>query len=172
MEPTGGFKLRRCARFRSTNDPLPIRCPVPRWSRHFQLFYILFLPIIWIAVRAGLQGVTAGILVAQIGLIVGVYLGSRTDVDLTVFQALMLVLAITGLVAGALITERHRTEFQLRTRQESPLARFAHLNNIGGLAAALAHEINQPLMAAETYSRLIGDFKRGEQSNGIVEIAD
>jgi two-component system sensor kinase FixL len=143
-------------------------------EQHFQLFYILFLPIIWMAVRGGFQGVTVGILVVQLGLIVGVYLHSRTDVDVTAFQALMLVLAITGLVAGALVTERHRTEFQLRLHQDAR-ARFARLSSLGELAAAVAHEINQPLMAAGTYSRLVRDTLRRGETDGdtsILEIVD
>jgi integral membrane sensor domain MASE1 len=95
-------------------------------EQYFQLFYIVFLPIIWMAVRAGLPGVTAGILVAQLGLIVGVQLNASAGIDVTAFQALMLILAVTGLVAGALVTERHRTEYQLRLHQNS-LAQFARL---------------------------------------------
>ena len=43
-------------------------------EQHFQLFYLLFLPIVWMAVRGGLEGAGVGILVTQIGLIVGVEL--------------------------------------------------------------------------------------------------
>jgi two-component system, LuxR family, sensor kinase FixL len=91
----------------------------------------------------------------------------------TAFQLLMLVLATAGLVAGALVTERHRAEFQLRLQQNS-LARFARLQSIGELAVAVAHEINQPLMAAGTYSRLVRDeliHKRNDDLS-IAEIAD
>jgi integral membrane sensor domain MASE1 len=134
-------------------------------ERYFQLFYIAFLPIIWMAVRAGLPGVTAGILLAQLGLIVGVQLFSSSGVDVTAFQALMLILAITGLVAGAIVAERHRTEYQLRLHQKS-LAQFARLRSMGELAAAVAHEINQPLMAAGTYTRLVSDaLRRGEHKD-------
>ncbi len=121
-----------------------------------QFFYILFLPIIWIAVRTGLEGVTAGILVTQLGLIIGVHLLPTADVDIVGLQALMLVLAISGLMAGALVTERRRTELQLRLHQES-LAKLTRLGSMGELAAAVAHEINQPLMAAGTYARLVVD---------------
>ena len=65
----------------------------------------------------------------------------------------MLVLAITGLAAGALVTERRRAEFQLRLQQDAQ-ARLARLGSMGELAAALAHEINQPLTAAGTYARV------------------
>ncbi len=139
---------------------------------NFQLFYLLFLPVVWIAVRTGLEGVTLGILMTQIGLVIGVQLLPLEDVAVTAFQALMLVLAMTGLIAGALVTEHRRTEYQLRLHQDS-LARLAHLGSVGELAAAVAHEINQPLMAAGTYARLVVDTLhsgRGEDSS-IVETA-
>ncbi len=125
-------------------------------SNHFQLFYLLFLPVIWMAVRGGLEAVAAGILLTQIGLILGVQFQPAEDIDVTEFQALMLVLTMTGLSAGALLAEHRRTEFQLRLHQDS-LARLAHLGSMGELAAAVAHEINQPLMAAGTYARLVAE---------------
>jgi two-component system, LuxR family, sensor kinase FixL len=143
-------------------------------EQYFQLFYVAFLPIIWMAVRTGLPGVTAGILVAQLGLIISVQLYSSSGIDVTAFQALMLILAITGLVSGAIVTERRRTEYQLRLHQQS-LAQFARLRSMGELAAAVAHEINQPLMAAGTYSRLVSDeLRRGGHNNdrSIVDVAD
>jgi signal transduction histidine kinase len=123
-------------------------------DHQLQLFYILFLPIVWIAVRSGLEGVSAGLVLAQVGLIVAIELLGRTDVNVTAFQALMLVLTITGLAAGVLVTERRRAEFQLRLQQDAQ-ARLARLGSMGELAAALAHEINQPLTAAGTYTRLV-----------------
>jgi len=125
-------------------------------EQQFQLFYVLFLPIVWIAVRTGSEGVSVGILVTQLGLILGIQLFPAGTFDVTAFQALMLVLAMTGLVAGELVTERRRTESQLRTQQES-LSRLARLGSMGELAAAVAHELNQPLMAAGTYARLVND---------------
>jgi signal transduction histidine kinase len=123
-------------------------------THHFQLFYVLFLPIIWMAVRGGLEAVTIGILLTQIGLILGVQVVPAGEIDVTAFQALMLVLALTGLVAGALVNEHRGTEIQLRLHQDS-LARLARLGGMGELAAAIAHEINQPLTAAGTYARMV-----------------
>jgi signal transduction histidine kinase len=123
-------------------------------EREFQLFYIFFLPVVWIAVRTGIEGVSAGIFFTQLGLIVGVQFLPEQRQELTAFQALMLVLIVTGLVAGQLVSERRRMESQLRLHQDS-LARLARLFSIGELAAAVAHEVNQPLMAAGTYTRLV-----------------
>jgi signal transduction histidine kinase len=136
-------------------------------EQEFQLFYVLFLPIVWIAVRAGSEGVSVGILITQLGLILGVQFFPPGALDLTALQALMLVLAMTGLVAGELVTERRRTESQLRLHQES-LARLARLGSMGELAAAVAHELNQPLMAAGTYTRLVDDAMSAENTDVMV----
>jgi two-component system, LuxR family, sensor kinase FixL len=77
-------------------------------EREFQLFYVLFLPIIWMAVRTGTEGVSAGILLVQIGVIVGVRLFPEERQELTAFQILMLVLTVTGLAVGKLVSGRSR----------------------------------------------------------------
>src|SRR5215831_11881976 len=56
-------------------------------ERQFQLFYVLFLPIVWMAVRAGSEGVAVGILVTQLGLIVGFIVFPEEAGDVTAFQA-------------------------------------------------------------------------------------
>lgn len=106
-------------------------------EQQFQLFYVLFLPIVWMAVRTGSEGVSAGILITQLGLIIGIQLFPTGSFNVTSFQALMLVLATTGLVAGELVTERRRTESQLRLQQEQ-LSRVARLGSMGELAATMA----------------------------------
>ena len=128
-------------------------------EQQFQLFYVLFLPIVWMAVRTGSEGVIIGILITQLGLIFGVIFFPGEGHNVTAFQALMLVLAATGLIAGELVTERRRTESQLRLHQDS-LSHLARLGSMGELAAAVAHELNQPLMAAGTYTRLVDDAIR------------
>jgi len=142
-------------------------------AHRFELFYILFLPVIWMAVRGGLELVSIGVLVTQIGLICAVQMLPRGAVDVTAFQALMLVLATTGLAAGAVVTQHRRTESQLRLHQES-LGRVARLGSMGELAAMIAHEINQPLMAAGTYARLVADELRSPAAKhaDLVETAE
>ena len=141
-------------------------------EREFQLFYVLFLPIVWMAVRNGIEGVSAGILVTQLGVILGTRFLPNEREELIAFQALMLLLAVTGLIAGELVTERRRMESQLRLHQES-LARLTRLGSIGELAAAVAHEVNQPLMAAGTYTRLVADMtsSRNADAAEVAEIA-
>jgi two-component system, LuxR family, sensor kinase FixL len=128
-------------------------------EQQFQLFYLLFLPIVWMAVRTGLEGVSVGILLTQLGLIAGVELFRNDPQDLMAFQVLMLILSGTGLVAGALVSQSRRAEQQLRLHRES-LAQVARLGNLGEMAAAVAHEINQPLAAGGTPARLVNDTLR------------
>lgn len=133
-------------------------------EQQFQLFYVFFLPIVWVAVRTGTEGVSVAILVTQLGLIAGIQFFPAGTFNVTSFQALMLVLAITGLVTGELVTERRRAQLQLRRQQES-LSRLAQLGSMGELAAAVAHELNQPLMAAGTYTRLLQDTIHSGDAN-------
>jgi len=143
------------------------------WSaQHLQLVYILFVPIVWMAVRTGIEGVCFGILAVQLGFILGFQAFPHEISAMPKVEALMLVLALTGLFAGELVTERRRTEAELRLHQES-LARLARLGSAGELAAAVAHELNQPLMAAGTYTRLVDDAIRtgNADASTVAEIA-
>ena len=75
-------------------------------TSRFQLFYLLFLPVIWTAVRFGMEGVTIGLAVTQIGLMAAIHLSGQSAIDVTAFQALMIVLALTGLAVGVLVDEQ------------------------------------------------------------------
>jgi signal transduction histidine kinase len=116
-------------------------------------FYLFFLPVMWAAVRFGLEGASACLVLTQLGMMAAIqYTGVLAD-DVTAYQALMIVLALTGLTIGAVVNEQLRTQAQLRQNQEA-LERAARLDTMGAFAAALAHEINQPLTAIANYARL------------------
>jgi len=116
-------------------------------------FYLFFLPVMWTAVRFGLEGVTSGLVLTQIGLMAAMQYAGVHPNEVTAYQALMIVLALTGLTIGAVVNEQMRTQAQLRRNQEA-LERAARLDTMGAFAAALAHEINQPLTAISNYTRL------------------
>jgi len=123
-------------------------------SEHLRLFYVLFVPIIWMGLRAGLEGVTFGLVLAQIGVVVGLLLTQEKAASVTSLQALMLVLALTGLAIGVVVSERRRVERQLLLNQEA-VSRISRLGSMGEFATAIAHEVNQPLTAISNYTRLI-----------------
>jgi PAS domain S-box-containing protein len=70
-----------------------------------RFFYLLFLPIIWIALRWGWPGGMLSVLIVQIGLIVA----ARTQIPtarLIDLQFLMVTLSLTALLLGAVVAER------------------------------------------------------------------
>ena len=123
-------------------------------SSHLRLFYVLFLPIIWMGLRNGLQGVTLGLVLTQIGVIIGLLITEEQAASVTSLQALMLVLAMTGLAIGVVVSERRRAERQLWLNQEA-VSRISRLGSMGEFATVIAHEVNQPLTAISNYTRLV-----------------
>lgn len=83
-------------------------------ANHFEYAYILFLPLIWIALRAGLAGATWGILATQLGLIAAIQIKGFDATVMTQFQLLMLTVAVSGLLLGSIVDERRRAEASLR----------------------------------------------------------
>jgi C4-dicarboxylate-specific signal transduction histidine kinase len=134
-----------------------------------EFFYLLFLPIIWIAVRYGLEGVSAGLFLMQAGLIMALEWTGQPVRDAAKFQFLMLVLALTGLLLGMAISEQRRAENRLRLHEEA-LARASRLSSLSALAATLAHEVNQPLTAIGNYARLVRDMIRGGEGHAAVAL--
>lgn len=116
----------------------------------FKLFYLLFLPLIWIAMRHGIAGATSALLAIQIGLIGLVQWRGYHDRVVVELQVLLLTLTITGLFLGMAISERQRSQTAMRAREhEFQLAlRMAAASET---AAALAHELHQPLAAMANY---------------------
>ena len=117
-----------------------------------KLFYVLFLPLVWIAMRRGLSGTTAASLLVQVGLIGALQFGGHPPGAVLDFQLLMLALALTALYLGASVDERRAAERKLRDKQ-SELDRTLRAAAASELASALAHELNQPLSAIGTYTR-------------------
>ena len=83
-------------------------------AQSFELFYLLFLPTIWIAVRHGMPGATIATLMLNLGAMVMLKIAPEDMQRLGVLQFLMLIVSLTGLCLGALITERETSEQGLR----------------------------------------------------------
>lgn len=126
----------------------------PSAISHLHLFYVLFLPIIWVALRYGLEGAALGLAFTQVVLIVAVITVRDTGPQVTALQMLMMVLSLTGLSIGSVVSERRRIEHQLRLNQEA-VARILLVGSMGELASGIAHEVNQPLTAILNYNRVV-----------------
>jgi PAS domain S-box-containing protein len=82
-------------------------------SHSLRHFYLVFLPLIWVAVRRGHAGASWAVLAIQIGLIAGLETHGFSEVELRGFQLLMFALAATGLMLGATVSERQRLSQEL-----------------------------------------------------------
>ncbi len=93
----------------------------PRWIDPYKFFYLLFLPVIWIATRHGIAGAVLGTAGLQIGL-VAILVDSeyRAGTGITEFQFMMLALAIAALFLGMVVTE-HRAARESLARSDSRL---------------------------------------------------
>ncbi|HTR14481.1 MAG TPA: ATP-binding protein [Roseiarcus sp.] len=120
-------------------------------EKELQLFYLMLPPVIWIAVRHGLAWCAIAILIDQLALVTMVALLNFSTGDFFACQLLSIVISATGLILGAVVTQRHYAEHLLR-RQQAELARHTRLTTVGAFGAAVVHEISQPLAAAAAFA--------------------
>jgi signal transduction histidine kinase len=107
-------------------------------------FYLLFLPVVWVATRHGLGGAALAIGFIQAGIAIEVHGSAYESHTVFELQAEVIALAVTGLFLGVTVDEREHMGEELR--------QSLHLAAAGRMAAALAHELNQPLTALTSYA--------------------
>jgi two-component system, LuxR family, sensor kinase FixL len=114
-------------------------------------FYLLFLPIIWIALRWG-AGVTAVALAAlQIG-IVAFVAKHNTPESFLAIQVLMVLLAGTGWFMGISESENSRINALMHSK-DGELSSLNARMAVSELTAVIGHELNNPLAALVNYLR-------------------
>jgi signal transduction histidine kinase len=114
-------------------------------DQQFKLFYLFFLPVAWAAARFGNPGAVWGAALVQGMLITAVFVAPYQPVTVFELHMVMAALGATGLLLGATVNEREQAEVALRESLHAAAA--------ADMAAALAHELNQPLTAMRTYAR-------------------
>jgi len=80
---------------------------------HFDLFYLTFIPIIWIAMRHGIRRVVTGLLALNFGIVVAMHFYPPSCAPTTV-ALLMFVVSAAGLIVGSAVSERFRIAGQLQ----------------------------------------------------------
>jgi PAS domain S-box-containing protein len=96
----------------------------------YQPLYLLFIPVIWAAVRYGVPGATLTTFTINIGLMMAAYFTHSRAQGLPRLQLAMLALALTGLCLGAVVSERKQAEEELRL-SDYYLAESQRLSHIG-----------------------------------------
>jgi signal transduction histidine kinase len=126
-------------------------------------FYIVFLPMVWAALRGGLSGSVLTAALAQLAIIAAVQLRGFATVTVFDVQALAVVLVLVGFLVGVFIDEQRRLGAELR--------QSLRLAAAGEMAAALAHELNQPLTAMSAYGTACEDLvSQGEQGERLLDM--
>jgi signal transduction histidine kinase len=135
----------------------------------YQAFYVVFLPVVFAALRNGLDGACLTLAATQIALVGALNAFGYDATAFTSFQAMMTVVTATGLLAGAVSSERDAASRAARIararlkEKESEAARADRFHLVTGLASALSHEINQPMTAARAYVRTAQRLTEAEQ---------
>jgi signal transduction histidine kinase len=119
-------------------------------------FYLLFLPLIWIAVRFGMNGAIVATAIVQMGVVFGIHGDRGISLPVVELQALLVALTLTGLYLGVMVDQRQRAEEGLR--------QTLRLAAAGEMAGAIAHEVNQPLTAVTNYGRSVQMLLERERS--------
>lgn len=126
-------------------------------TSEFKHFYFLFLPVIWAASRQGLYGTALMVFVLQLGIGALVKWNNAVNIEVPELQMLDAMLALVGFSIGIVVDELRQVSNELK--------QSLRLAAAGEMAAALAHELNQPLTALGAYGKACEFLvERGEGS--------
>lgn len=82
----------------------------------YQLYFLAFLPIIWIAMRQGVRQVVSGLLAFNFGVVLALQWMPEPSGQLIKTGILMLSVSLVGLTVGSAVSERHRIANDLQER--------------------------------------------------------
>jgi len=114
-------------------------------TSEFKHFYFLFLPLIWAASRQGVNGAALVVFVLQLAIVTLVKANHANNITVSELQMLDAVLALVGFFVGIVVDERRQVAEELK--------QTLRLAAAGEMAAALAHELNQPMTALAVYGK-------------------
>lgn len=135
----------------------------------FKFFYLLFIPVVVLAVSLGLNGAIFGVLITDASMMTIIYWREVSPSTATELQLLMTSLSVTGLALGTTVHERGMFKEALMLSQEklsqsqSLLLHSSRVAVVSEMATALAHELNQPLSAIKMYMRALQRILSGEK---------
>jgi diguanylate cyclase (GGDEF)-like protein/PAS domain S-box-containing protein len=88
----------------------------------YQPLYLLFVPLIWAAVRRGLPGAVLTTFATSVGMTFAAWISQAQRGSLPKLQLALLALGLTGLCLGSIVTERRESEKRYRLLFERNLA--------------------------------------------------
>lgn len=84
----------------------------------WELLYLAFLPILWIAMRQGIGQAANGILAFNFGVVIALDVTPVSSHIVARVGLLMLAVSATGLIIGSAVSERHRIGRELSERSD------------------------------------------------------
>ena len=85
----------------------------------YQPLYLLFIPVIWMAVRHAMDGATLAVFEVNVGLAVAAWMTRAPHGTMPRLQLALLTMGVTGMCLGAVVTESRRAEKELRRSKEA-----------------------------------------------------
>jgi two-component system sensor kinase FixL len=114
-------------------------------------FYLLFLPIIWIALSWGAAATVIALALLQAAVVLLVAPHYTADSFLAI-QVLMILLAGTGSFMGISVSENARFALLMRSKDDE-LSQLNTQMAVSEMNSAIGHELNNPLAALVNYLR-------------------
>lgn len=145
----------------------------------FKFFYLILLPVVAFSVRDGYVAAAFSVLTSDLLMMAILYWRDTGTASVTELQFLMLALSVTGLLLGSAISDRAGAVADLEVsharlqESQSALLQASRLSLASEMAAALAHELNQPLSSVRNFIRAVRrkldapDLDRQELRAGI-----
>jgi two-component system, LuxR family, sensor kinase FixL len=130
-----------------------------------RFFYLLFIPVIWIAMSWGLPGGALGVLAIQIGLAIV----AQSEIPIYQFiylQFLMLTLSLMALFLGAVVTERAGVLQRVAAREAEQRALLAMAPD-GVIAVDESGKIR---MANSAATRLFGERMQAQADRRVSDV--
>jgi diguanylate cyclase (GGDEF)-like protein/PAS domain S-box-containing protein len=86
------------------------------WPPFGHLIFMSFVPVLWMAMRQGVQRVSTGIVAMNFGIALAIHRFPPPQIVVDRIGLLMLVVSAAGLIVGSTVTDRHLVDADLRER--------------------------------------------------------
>jgi signal transduction histidine kinase len=126
--------------------------------------YLAIIPVVWVAVRFGLNATILTVSAVQIVIATFALLDGEGRPTFSEFQVLMIVIALIAPILGTAVEYARRTAEDIaHLRFESE--RLSRLTSVGALGSIIAHELSQPLSAIRAASHVLARGLKASESS-------